>query len=81
MAAKAGHDVDRVLVTKTRVDSPTIRRARAWFCRGSKRANNLCPYARTYPPSIIVILLLFIRYIVALSLPHGRLLLDDSAGG
>lgn len=31
MAVKGGHDVDRVLVTKKRVDSPTIRRARPWF--------------------------------------------------
>lgn len=31
MDAKGGHDVDRVLVTKKRVNSPTIRRTRPWF--------------------------------------------------
>lgn len=31
MAVKGGHDVDRVLVTKKRVNSPTIRRAKPWL--------------------------------------------------
>mgnify|MGYP004582245663 CR=1 FL=1 len=46
-SVEVGHDVDRVLVTQERVNSPTIGRARPRFCCG-KRANRVCPHTGRY---------------------------------